>query len=34
MSSLRQRLIVLGLSLLMVIYGALHLQKMPVDVFP
>jgi HME family heavy-metal exporter len=33
-SSLRQRLIVLGLALLMVIYGIFTLQKMPVDVFP
>ena len=32
--SLRQRLIVLGLALLMVIYGIFTLQKMPVDVFP
>ena len=33
-SSLRQRLIVLGVSLLLVIYGILTVQKMPVDVFP
>ncbi len=33
-TSLRQRLIVLGLSLLLIIYGAITLQKMPVDVFP
>ena len=33
-TSLRQRLIVLGLALLMVIYGIFTLQKMPVDVFP
>ncbi|NMF89886.1 efflux RND transporter permease subunit [Aromatoleum petrolei] len=33
-TSLRQRLLVLGVSLLLVIYGGLTLQKMPVDVFP
>ncbi|MDP3653548.1 MAG: efflux RND transporter permease subunit [Rhodoferax sp.] len=33
-TSLRQRLIVLGVSLLLVIYGVLTVQKMPVDVFP
>ena len=33
-ASLRQRLIVLGVSLLLVIYGILNVQKMPVDVFP
>ena len=33
-ASLRQRLIVLGLSLLLIIYGAITLRKMPVDVFP
>jgi HME family heavy-metal exporter len=33
-TSLKQRLIVLGASLLLVIYGALTLSKMPVDVFP
>ena len=33
-SSLKQRLIVLGASLLLVIYGALTLRQMPVDVFP
>ncbi len=33
-TSLRQRLIVLGISLLLVIYGAMTVQKMPVDVFP
>ncbi len=33
-TSLRQRLIVLGLSLLLIIYGAITLRKMPVDVFP
>ena len=33
-TSLKQRLIVLGVSLLLVIYGALTLSKMPVDVFP
>jgi len=33
-TSLKQRLIVLGVSLLMVIYGALTLRQMPVDVFP
>ncbi|MBK6567675.1 efflux RND transporter permease subunit [Candidatus Aalborgicola defluviihabitans] len=33
-ASLRQRLIVLGVSLLLVIYGILTVQKMPVDVFP
>lgn len=33
-TSLRQRLIVLGVSLLLIIYGVLTVQKMPVDVFP
>jgi HME family heavy-metal exporter len=33
-TSLKQRLIVLGVSLLLVIYGALTLRQMPVDVFP
>ena len=33
-TSLRQRLIVLGVSLLLVIYGALTVRQMPVDVFP
>ena len=32
-TSLRQRLLVLGVSLLLVIYGGLTLRKMPVDVF-
>ena len=32
--SLKQRLIVLGVSLLLVIYGALTARNMPVDVFP
>ena len=32
--ALRQRLIVLGISLLLVAYGALTLRQMPVDVFP
>ena len=33
-TSLRQRLMVLGLSLLLVVYGALTIREMPVDVFP
>jgi len=33
-AALKQRLIVLGVSLLLVIYGALTLRQMPVDVFP
>ena len=33
-SSLRQRLIVLGVALLLIIYGAVTLKQMPVDVFP
>jgi HME family heavy-metal exporter len=33
-ASLKQRLIVLGVSLLLIIYGALTVRKMPVDVFP
>ncbi len=33
-ASLKQRLIVLGVSLLLVIYGALTVRQMPVDVFP
>jgi HME family heavy-metal exporter len=33
-TSLRQRLIVLGVALLLIIYGALTVRKMPVDVFP
>ncbi|MCZ2407655.1 MAG: CusA/CzcA family heavy metal efflux RND transporter [Burkholderiales bacterium] len=33
-TSLRQRLMVLGLSLLLLAYGALSIRHMPVDVFP
>jgi HME family heavy-metal exporter len=33
-ASLKQRLIVLGISLLLIIYGAITLRQMPVDVFP
>ncbi len=33
-TSLKQRLIVVGVSLLLVIYGALAVRQMPVDVFP
>lgn len=33
-TSLKQRLLVLGVSLLLIIYGALTVRKMPVDVFP
>ena len=33
-TSLKQRAIVLGISLLLVIYGVLTVRKMPVDVFP
>jgi HME family heavy-metal exporter len=33
-TSLRQRLIVLGVALLLMIYGAITLRQMPVDVFP
>jgi len=33
-TSLKQRLIVIGLSLLLIIYGAMTLRQMPVDVFP
>lgn len=33
-ASLRQRLIVLGISLLLVVYGVLTVRQMPVDVFP
>ena len=33
-TSLKQRLLVIGVSLLLVIYGALTLRQMPVDVFP
>ena len=33
-TSLRQRLLVIGISLLLIIYGAMTLGKMPVDVFP
>lgn len=33
-ASLKQRLIVVGVSLLLVIYGALTVRQMPVDVFP
>lgn len=33
-SSLRQRLIVLGVALLLLVYGILTLKQMPVDVFP
>ena len=32
--SLRQRLLVIGVSLLLIIYGAITLRQMPVDVFP
>jgi HME family heavy-metal exporter len=33
-ASLKQRLIVLGISLLLIIYGAITLRQMPVDVIP
>lgn len=33
-TSIRQRLIVLGISLLLVVYGVLTARQMPVDVFP
>ncbi|MFZ2854057.1 MAG: efflux RND transporter permease subunit [Rhodocyclaceae bacterium] len=33
-ASLKQRLIVLGVSLLLIIYGTLTVRQMPVDVFP
>ncbi len=33
-TSLRQRLIVLGIALLLMVYGVLTLKQMPVDVFP
>lgn len=33
-SSLRQRLLVIGTSLLLIIYGVLTVRQMPVDVFP
>ncbi|MEN9437535.1 MAG: hypothetical protein RIR09_2190 [Pseudomonadota bacterium] len=33
-TSLKQRLIVLGVALLLVVYGLFTVQKMPVDVFP
>src|SRR3990172_2624911 len=33
-TSLKQRLIVLGITLLLVVYGVLTVRKMPVDVFP
>ncbi len=33
-TSLRQRLLVLGAALLLIIYGAITLRQMPVDVFP
>ena len=33
-TSLKQRLLVIGVSLLLIIYGALTLRQMPVDVFP
>jgi HME family heavy-metal exporter len=33
-ASLKQRLLVLGISLLLIIYGAITLRQMPVDVFP
>ncbi len=33
-AALKQRLIVLGVSLLLIIYGAITLRQMPVDVFP
>ena len=33
-TSLKQRLIVLGITLLLVVYGVLTVRNMPVDVFP
>ncbi|MER2514822.1 MAG: efflux RND transporter permease subunit [Candidatus Accumulibacter phosphatis] len=33
-ASLKQRLLVLGISLLLIIYGAITLRQVPVDVFP
>jgi HME family heavy-metal exporter len=33
-AALKQRLIVICVSLLLIIYGALTLRQMPVDVFP
>ena len=33
-ASLKQRLIVIGVALLLIVYGALTLKQMPVDVFP
>jgi HME family heavy-metal exporter len=33
-ASLKQRLVVLGLTLVLALYGALIARKMPVDVFP
>jgi len=33
-TALKQRLLVLGISLLLIIYGAITLRQMPVDVFP
>ena len=33
-TSLKQRLIVLGVALLLIVYGVFTVQKMPVDVFP
>lgn len=33
-ASLKQRLIVIGVALLLIVYGALTLRQMPVDVFP
>ena len=33
-TSLRQRLLVLGVAMLLMVYGALTLRQMPVDVFP
>ena len=33
-AALKQRLLVLGISLLLIIYGAITLRQMPVDVFP
>jgi HME family heavy-metal exporter len=33
-TSLRQRLVVMGVALLLVVYGALSARQMPVDVFP
>jgi HME family heavy-metal exporter len=33
-TSLRQRLLVLGIALMLVVYGVFTVQRMPVDVFP